>query len=156
MTDERHPLPSSYPSLLPLLLPPSSPSSFLSFLSFWSLSFPHLLLSTNTTHTLTHEYTHVHRRPPMDTTTCARMRCVASFWNPQKGKLAVAKTPGSDRGGIDLNSSDLNLGLFSYPVLQAADILLYKLRVFFFCSLPTKGSFHHLSPSPSPLPLPLS
>lgn len=50
-----------------------------------------------------------------------------------QGKIAVHKNHASE---ADVSESDLNLGLFAYPVLQAADILLYKLRL-----LPFPSSF---------------
>ncbi|KAF8602724.1 tryptophanyl-tRNA synthetase [Ceratobasidium sp. AG-I] len=40
-----------------------------------------------------------------------------------KSKLAVARNANSDE---EVDESHLNLGLFAYPVLQAADILLYR------------------------------
>lgn len=40
-----------------------------------------------------------------------------------KGKLATVKNAAE---GSEVDDKDLNLGLFAYPVLQAADILLYK------------------------------
>lgn len=40
-----------------------------------------------------------------------------------KSKLAVARNANSDD---EVDESQLNLGLFAYPVLQAADILLYR------------------------------
>lgn len=43
---------------------------------------------------------------------------------PPQGKLATAKGNGSSEESSDVGS--LSLGLFAYPVLQAADILLYR------------------------------
>lgn len=40
-----------------------------------------------------------------------------------QGKIAVHKNHATEE---DVSETDLNLGLFAYPVLQAADILLYK------------------------------
>ncbi|PVF98970.1 tryptophanyl-tRNA synthetase [Serendipita vermifera] len=39
-----------------------------------------------------------------------------------KSKLAIQQ----DASDLDLDDSNLNLGLFTYPVLQAADVLLYR------------------------------
>lgn len=40
-----------------------------------------------------------------------------------QSKIATARNVGST---ADVDATHLSLGLFAYPVLQAADILLYK------------------------------
>ncbi|EST05002.1 Aminoacyl-tRNA synthetase, class Ic [Kalmanozyma brasiliensis GHG001] len=56
------------------------------------------------------------------------LNCITSFGKLQrmttwKSKLATAKNVSETS---DIDDKDLSLGLFAYPVLQAADILLYK------------------------------
>jgi tryptophanyl-tRNA synthetase len=42
---------------------------------------------------------------------------------PFQSKLAISR---NDKDETMVDESMLNLGLFSYPVLQAADVLLYR------------------------------
>lgn len=56
------------------------------------------------------------------------LNCVTAFgklhrMTTWKSKLATARNVGE---GAEVDDKDLSLGLFAYPVLQAADILLYK------------------------------
>ncbi len=56
------------------------------------------------------------------------LNCITSFGKLQrmttwKSKLATAKNVSET---TEIDDKDLSLGLFAYPVLQAADILLYK------------------------------
>jgi tryptophanyl-tRNA synthetase len=44
-----------------------------------------------------------------------------------KSRLAASKNQGDDS---EMDETALNVGLFAYPVLQAADILLYKCVAF--------------------------
>lgn len=58
------------------------------------------------------------------------LNCIAPFgrlarMTTWKSKLATARH-GSESEQIAVDDKDLSLGLFAYPVLQAADILLYK------------------------------
>ncbi|SNX84977.1 probable MSW1 - tryptophanyl-tRNA synthetase, mitochondrial [Melanopsichium pennsylvanicum] len=56
------------------------------------------------------------------------LNCITAFgklnrMTTWKSKIATAKNAGEN---TDVEDKDLSLGLFAYPVLQAADILLYK------------------------------